>query len=76
MPGYPVLVPTAIDAADCHSLAEFYLQFLGLRYRHGDEIPADGGDDPGWLVLLDTAARRVFAFQQVPGPRSADLARP
>lgn len=38
--------------------------------------PADGGEDPGWLVLLDAAGRRVFAFQQVPGPRSADLARP
>ena len=28
--------------------------------------PPGGGGDPGWLVLLDAAGRRVFAFQQVP----------
>jgi catechol-2,3-dioxygenase len=72
MPAYPVLMHTALDATDCRGLAEFYRQFLGLRYRPGDEIPADGGDDdPGWLVLLDAAGNRVLAFQQVPA-----LARP
>jgi Glyoxalase-like domain len=67
MSGFPVLMHTALDATDCRGLAEFYRQFLGLRYRPGDEVPAGGGDDdPDWLVLLDPSGRRVFAFQQVP----------
>src|SRR6266700_1940513 len=77
MSAYPVLMHTALDATDCRGLAEFYRQFLGLRYRPGDEIPADGSDDDSdWLVLLDPAGRRVFAFQEVrpsgdrPGPRT------
>jgi len=45
---------TALDATDCRSLAEFYRQFLGLRYRPGDETSTDGSDDDSdWLVLLD-----------------------
>ena len=72
MPAYPVLMHTALDATDCRGLAEFYRRLLGLRYRTGDEIPADGSDDdPDWLVLLDPAGHRVFAFQRVPA-----LARP
>ena len=72
MSAYPVLMHTALDATDCRSLAEFYRQFLGLRYRPGDEIPTDGSDDDSdWLVLLDPMGHRVFAFQQVPA-----LARP
>jgi hypothetical protein len=72
MSAYPVLMHTALDATDCRRLAEFYRQFLGLRYRTGDEIPTDGSDDDAdWLVLLDSAGHRVFAFQQVPA-----LARP
>ena len=71
MSDYPVRMHTALDATDCRGLAEFYRQFLGLRYRPGDEVPADGRDDPDWLVLLDAAGHRVFAIQQVP-----DLARP
>jgi catechol 2,3-dioxygenase-like lactoylglutathione lyase family enzyme len=67
MSDYPVLMHTALDATDCRGLAEFYRQFLGLRYRDGDQIPADGPDDDAdWLVLLDSAGHRVFAFQQVP----------
>jgi hypothetical protein len=71
MSAYPVLMHTALDTTDCRGLAEFYRQFLGLRYRPGDEVPAGGGDDSDWLVLLDSAGRRVLAFQQVPA-----LARP
>ena len=72
MSAYPVLMHTALDATACRSLAEFYRQFLGLRYRLGDEIPTDGSDDDSdWLVLLDPTGHRVFAFQQVPA-----LARP
>ena len=72
MPGYPVLMHTALDATDVRALAEFYRELLGLRYRPGDEPPADGGaDDEDWLVLVDDAGRRVLAFQQVPA-----LARP
>ena len=67
MSAYPVLMHTALEATDCRSLAEFYRQFLGLRYRPGEEIPADGSDDDSdWLVLLDPEGHRVFAFQQVP----------
>jgi catechol 2,3-dioxygenase-like lactoylglutathione lyase family enzyme len=67
MSAYPVLMHTALDATDCRRLAEFYRQFLGLRYRPGDEIPADGSDDdPDWLVLVDSTGHRVLAFQQVP----------
>jgi hypothetical protein len=77
MSAYPVLIHTAVDATDCRSLAEFYRQFLGLRYRPGDEIPGDeipgdgSDDDSDWLVLLDPAGHRVFGFQEVPA-----LARP
>jgi catechol-2,3-dioxygenase len=71
MSAYPVLMHTALDTTDCRGLAEFYREFLGLRYRPGDEVPADGRDDPDWLVLLDAAGHRVFAIQNVPA-----LARP
>ena len=72
MSAYPVLMHTALDAVDCRGLAEFYRQFLGLRYRPGDEVPADGSDDDAdWLVLLDPAGHRVLAFNKVPA-----LARP
>src|SRR3954469_8042318 len=64
LPGHPVLLHTAIDARDCRGLAEFYRQLLGLRYRAGDEPPAEGGrDEADWLVLLDDAGRRVLAVQ-------------
>ncbi|HTW02954.1 MAG TPA: VOC family protein [Streptosporangiaceae bacterium] len=66
MSSYPVLMHTAVDAPDCRGLAEFYRLFLGLRYRPGDEVPADGDDDADWLVLIDAAGHRVLAFQQVP----------
>jgi catechol 2,3-dioxygenase-like lactoylglutathione lyase family enzyme len=57
---------TAIDATDCRALAEFYREFLGLRYRPGDEIPAGGDDDSDWLVLVDADGKRVLAFNEVP----------
>ena len=72
MSACPVLMHTALDATGCRGLAEFYRQFFGLRYRLGDEIPADGSDDDsGWLVLVDAVGHRVLAFQEVP-----TLARP
>lgn len=72
MPGFPVLMHTAIDAIDCRELAEFYCAFLGLRYRSGDEPPEDGSvDDADWLVLVDESGRRVLAFNKV-----ESLARP
>lgn len=37
-----------------------------MRYREGDEPPADGGpDDTDWLVLVDTEGNRTLAFQEV-----------
>jgi catechol-2,3-dioxygenase len=72
MPDFPVLMHTALDATDCRGLAEFYREFLGLRYRPGDEIPANENDDGAdWLVLIDSEGNRVLAFQEVPS-----LARP
>lgn len=66
MTEYPRLLHTAIETTDARALAEFYRQLLGLRYRQGDEPPADGGpDDRGWLVLIDHDGHRVLAFQQV-----------
>jgi catechol 2,3-dioxygenase-like lactoylglutathione lyase family enzyme len=63
---------TALDATDVRALAEFYRELLGVRYRPGDEPPADGSpDDEDWLVLVDEAGHRVLAVQQVP-----TLARP
>ena len=72
MTTYPVLMHTALDATDVRGLAEFYRELLGLRYRPGDEPPADGSaDDEDWLVLVDADGHRVLAFQEV-----ATLARP
>ncbi len=65
MPDYPVLLHTAIDAADCRGLAEFYRELLGLHYREGEEPPSDGSpDDVDWLVLLDDEGNRVVTVQQ------------
>jgi catechol 2,3-dioxygenase-like lactoylglutathione lyase family enzyme len=60
----PELLQTVLDTTDVRSLAEFYRQLLGMRYRPGDEPPTDGPDDADWLVLLDRSGRRL-AFQQV-----------
>jgi catechol 2,3-dioxygenase-like lactoylglutathione lyase family enzyme len=69
---YPQLLHTVIDGTDIRRLAEFYRELLGLRYRPGDEPPADGAaDDADWLVLVDDQGARKLAFQQVDSlPRS------
>jgi hypothetical protein len=62
-----------IDGTDVRGLAEFYRELLGLRYRPGDEPPAEGmTDDADWLVLVDDQGARKLAFQQVDSlPRSS-----
>ena len=65
MDEFPRLMHTAIDTTDCRGLAEFYRKLLGLRYRPGHEPPADGPDDPEWLVLVDSEGRRALGFQHV-----------
>src|SRR6478672_7212173 len=66
MTEYPQLLHTALDCPDARALAEFYRRLLGLRYRRGDEPPADGAaDDADWLVLVDQDGARKLAFQQV-----------
>ena len=67
MSGFPELMHTALDATDVRGLAEFYRVLLGVRYRPGDEPPADGSaDSEDWLVLVDADGSRVLAFQEVP----------
>ena len=72
MPEFPHLLHTAIDTTDARGLAEFYREFLGLRYRPGDEPPSDGSeDDDSWLVLIDADGNRKVAVQRVDSlPRS------
>lgn len=66
MAEYPQLLHTAVDTTNVRQLAEFYRELLGLRYRPGDEPPADGtADDADWLVLVDSGGARKLAFQQV-----------
>ena len=63
---YPQLLHTVLDTTRARELAEFYRELLGLRYRPGDEPPADGApDDADWLVLVDAGGTRKLAFQQV-----------
>ena len=69
MAEYPQILHTVLDTTRPRQLAEFYRQLLGLRYRPGDEPPADAeadeGDDADWLVLVDSAGTRKLAFQLV-----------
>jgi len=63
---YPQLLHTVLDTTAPRALAEFYRKLLGLRYRPGDEPPADEvADDADWLVLMDTSGERKLAFQLV-----------
>ena len=64
--GFPRLGNTVLDATDARALAEFWRQLLGLEYRPGDEVPADGPDEKGrdWLVLQNDR-RPLLAFQRV-----------
>lgn len=65
MAEYPQMLNTVLDATDVRSLAEFYRNLLGLRYRPGDEVPAGGEPDSAdWLVLMDDAGNRQLAFQR------------
>jgi catechol 2,3-dioxygenase-like lactoylglutathione lyase family enzyme len=66
--GIPRFRQVVLDTTDARSLAEFYRQLLGLRYRAGDEPPAPGEPDPAgqdWLVLRDPDGPVGIAFQQV-----------
>lgn len=66
MAEYPQLLHTVLDTTDVRQLAEFYRELLGLRYRPGDEPPAEPApDDADWLVLVDSAGVRKLAFQHV-----------
>jgi catechol 2,3-dioxygenase-like lactoylglutathione lyase family enzyme len=66
MAEYPQLLHTVLDTTVPRALAEFYRELLGLRYRPGDEPPADEvADDADWLVLVDTSGERKLAFQLV-----------
>jgi catechol 2,3-dioxygenase-like lactoylglutathione lyase family enzyme len=66
MAEYPQLLHTVLDTTAPRALAEFYRKLLGLRYRPGDEPPADEvSDDADWLVLVDTSGERKLAFQLV-----------
>lgn len=54
MPGYPVLLHTAIDARDCRGLAEFYRDLRGLHHRAGEDplyVMADPAGHPFCLLV-------------------------
>ncbi|MGG5258406.1 VOC family protein [Phycicoccus avicenniae] len=61
----PRLLHTVIDTTDVRGSAEFWRELLGLVYRPGDEVPADGADDADWLVLTEADGTRRLAFQEV-----------
>ena len=66
MAEYPQLLHTVLDTTRPRELAEFYRQLLGLRYRPGDEPPADGAPaEADWLVLVDSDGVRKLASQHV-----------
>jgi catechol 2,3-dioxygenase-like lactoylglutathione lyase family enzyme len=67
MSPFPRLAQVVLDTTDARRLAEFYREFLGYRYRPGDEPPAGTDDERGrdWLVLLTPDGARGLAFQQV-----------
>ena len=66
MSEFPHLLHTVLDTTEPRTLAEFYRELLGLRYRAGDEPPDDGSPDTAdWLVLVDADDVRQLAFQQV-----------
>jgi catechol-2,3-dioxygenase len=68
MTSFPRLAQVVLDTTDARRLAEFYREFLGYRYRPGDEPPPDGTDDArgrSWLVLRTQDGYRAMAFQQV-----------
>jgi catechol 2,3-dioxygenase-like lactoylglutathione lyase family enzyme len=65
---FPRLAQVVLDTTDARRLAEFYREFLGFRYRPGEEPPPPGTDDVAgrtWLVLLNEDGHRALAFQQV-----------
>jgi len=68
MSPFPRLAQVVLDTTDARRLAEFFREFLGYRYRPGDEPPPAGTDDErgrDWLVLLTPEGARGLAFQQV-----------
>lgn len=76
---HPIVRQVVLDCTDARTLAEFYRELLGMRYRPGDEPPAVGRDDAEWLVLRPTNGSAQLAFQQVaelPEPTWPDGPRP
>ena len=64
---HPTVVQVVLDTTDARRLAEFYRELLGLRYRPGDEPPAEGERDVAgqdWVVLRNPSGVQL-AFQQV-----------
>jgi catechol 2,3-dioxygenase-like lactoylglutathione lyase family enzyme len=65
---FPALRQVVLDSTDIRTLAEFYRQLLGLRYRPGDEPPVTAEPDTSaedWLVLQEADGTRRLAFQPV-----------
>ena len=64
----PQLRQVVLDCTDARVLAEFYREFLGMRYRPGDDPPDDDRPDErgqDWLVLRQPGGGIQLAFQQV-----------
>ncbi len=69
---FPQIVQVVLDTTDARGLAEFYRQLFGLKYRDGDEPPADDQPDSrgqDWLVLHNPFGGPQLAFQQTEGVR-------
>jgi catechol 2,3-dioxygenase-like lactoylglutathione lyase family enzyme len=65
---FPRLAQVVLDTTDARRVAEFYREFLGYRYRPGDEPSPEGTDDErgrDWLVLPTPDGARALAFQQI-----------
>ena len=82
MADYPRLLHTALDTTDVRSLAEFYRQLLGLRYRPGtSRLPTASRTTPtGWCSWTRTApasspSSRSSGWSRRPGPRTTSRCR-
>jgi catechol 2,3-dioxygenase-like lactoylglutathione lyase family enzyme len=71
-PTTPTLRQVVLDCEDARVLAEFYRQFLGFRYRPGDEPPTDG--TPGYpsAGLAGVVRRHRYLAPRIPAGAASE----